>query len=138
MTAAERIEALVPKDDFLRATEVAHLCAGGETPVLRSHLAVIERLTAAMDERTRVLAVSQVSYLTGRRYRLEDLAALARRAGALLSVDATHATGVVPVAARHADVLVSSCYKFLLGVHGAAIFYRNPERLADLAPQTIG
>src|SRR5918997_89194 len=187
MMAAMRIEALVPKSDFLHAPEVAHLCAGGETPVLRSHAAAIERflqlksegmrgreegimgmlarcrgrvaallgvevgvarqwgeepalerIAAAMDGRTRVLSVSQVSYLTGRRYRLEDLRALFDRGGALLSVDATHATGVLPVAARHADVLVSSCYKFLLGVHGAAIFYRNPQRLADLPPQSIG
>ncbi|HET8626549.1 MAG TPA: aminotransferase class V-fold PLP-dependent enzyme [Thermomicrobiales bacterium] len=97
-----------------------------------------ERLAALMDERTRVLAVSQVSYLTGRRYDLADLAALCAPTETLLSVDATHAAGVVPVAARHADILVSSCYKFLLGVHGAAIFYRNPRRLADLAPQAIG
>ena len=43
MTAATRIEALVPKSDFLHAPEVAHLCAGGETPVLRSHAGAIER-----------------------------------------------------------------------------------------------
>ncbi len=239
MVTAERIAALVSKDDFLHAPSVAHLCAGGETAILQSHQAVIarffqqksegmagreeglmgtlercraraaallsvdaadiafldsatdgvnqlaagldwragdsvvvedieypsdiypwtrleergvtvriarqwgaeptlERLAAAMDDRTRVLSISQVSFLTGRRYRLEDLRALADRFGALLSVDATHAAGVVPVPARYADVLVSSCYKFLLGVHGSAIFYRNPARLANLPPQTIG
>lgn len=239
MVTAERIAALVSKDDFLHASAAAHLCAGGETAILRNHQDVVarffqqksegmtgreeglmgtlercraraaallgvdaadiafldsatdgvnqlaagldwragdnvvvedieypsdiypwtrleplgvtvriarqwgeeptlERLAAAMDERTRVLSISQVSFLTGRRYRLEDLRALADRFGALLSVDATHAAGVVPVPAHSADVLVSSCYKFLLGVHGAAIFYRNPQRLADLPPQTIG
>ena len=239
MTVGTRIEALVEKADFLTLPEVAHLCAGGETPILRSHSeavawffdqksrgmagrerglmgtvascrrlvgellgvssddiaflssasegvnqlaawldwrpgdnVVVEdieypsdiypwvrlrergvevrvvrqagdtptlaRIAAAMDNRTRVLSASQVSYLTGRRYDLADLGALARRHGALLSVDATHATGVVPVAAAEADILVSSCYKFLLGVHGAAIFYRNPARLADLEPLTLG
>lgn len=239
MVTAERIAALVSKDDFLHAPTVAHLCAGGETAILRSHQEVVarffeqksagmagreeglmgtlercraraatllgvdtadiafldsatagvnqlaaglewragdnvvvedieypsdiypwtrlahlgvevriarqwgaeptlERLAAAMDERTRLLSISQVSFLTGRRYRLEDLRALADRVGALLSVDATHAAGVVPVPARYTDVLVASCYKFLLGVHGAAIFYRNPTRLAHLRPQTIG
>jgi len=53
-------------------------------------------------------------------------------------VDPTPAAGVVPVPARYADVLVSSCYKYLLGVHGSAIFYCNPARLAGLQPQTIG
>ncbi len=239
MATVERIAALAPKEDFLVAPEVAHLCAGGETPILKSHRAAVdrffddkshgfagrdeglmgmlarcrqraadllgvdaadiafldsasdgvnqlaagldwragdnvvledieypsdiypwarlerrgvevrvarqwgteptlERIAALMDERTRVLSVSQVSYLTGRRYRLEDLAALCEETGTLLSVDATHAAGVVPVPARYADVLVSSCYKFLLGVHGAAIFYRNPRRLAHLEPQTVG
>jgi cysteine desulfurase / selenocysteine lyase len=239
MTVGARIEALVDKADFLTLPEVAHLCAGGETPILRSHgeavarffdlksrgmagreqgvmgllatcrqragnllgvpaddiaflssaseginqlaswldwqpgdnvvvediefpsgiypwvrlrergvevrvvrqsgdTPTLERIAASMDDRTRILATSQVSYLTGRRYDLADLAALARRHGSLLSVDATHAAGVVPVAARHADILVSSCYKFLLSVHGAAIFYRNPARLADLEPLTVG
>ncbi|MDQ6907041.1 MAG: aminotransferase class V-fold PLP-dependent enzyme [Chloroflexota bacterium] len=239
MVTAERIAALVSKDNFLHVPAVAHLCAGGETAVLKSHAAVVarffeqksagmagreeglmgtleqcrsraaallgvdaadiafldsatdgvnqlaagldwragdnvvvedieypsdiypwtrladrgvevriarqwgaeptlERLAAAMDDRTRVLSISQVSFLTGRRYRLEDVRALADRFGSLVSVDATHAAGVVPVSARYADVLVTSCYKYLLGVHGAAIFYRNPERLADLPPQTIG
>ncbi|MGN6671833.1 MAG: aminotransferase class V-fold PLP-dependent enzyme [Thermomicrobiales bacterium] len=239
MAVATRIEALAPREDFLQVAEVAHLCAGGETPALRSHLATVERffaqksagmagrqdgllgtlercrqraadllgvapadlaflssasegvnqlaagldwrpgdnvvvedieypsdiypwtrlaargvevrvvpqrdgtprlerLAAALDERTRVLAVSQVSYLTGRRYALEELGALAHQHGALLSVDATHAAGVVPVAAHHADILASSCYKFLLGVHGVALFYRNPARLGALEPQAIG
>lgn len=239
MATEQRIAALLDKGRFLRAGEVAHLCAGGETPILRSHAAAVERffalksdgfagretglmgllarvrgragailgvpaddiaflnssseglaqlaagldwragdnvviediefpsglypwttlaargvevrvvrqsdgaatldrLAAALDDRTRVLATSQVSYLTGRRYDLAALRALADRYGALLSIDATHAAGVVPVAARHADILVSSCYKFLLGVHGAAIFYRNPARLGDLAPRGPG
>jgi selenocysteine lyase/cysteine desulfurase len=114
-----------------RGVEVRVVRQAGDTPTL-------ERIAASMDNRTRILATSQVSYLTGRRYDLADLAALARQHGSLLSVDATHAAGVVPVAARHADILVSSCYKFLLGVHGAAIFYRNPERLAALEPLTVG
>lgn len=100
--------------------------------------ASLDRLADAVDGRTRVLATSHVSYLTGRRYDLEQLAAIAHEAGALLSIDATHAAGVLPVAARHADIVVSSCYKFLLGVHGAALFYCNPERLSDLQPQQIG
>ncbi len=35
MTVGARIEALVDKADFLTLPEVAHLCAGGETPILR-------------------------------------------------------------------------------------------------------
>lgn len=239
MTVGQQITALVDKEDFLKVPAVAHLCAGGETAILRSHSAAVneffalksdgmagreqglmgllarcrarsaallgveaadigflnsaseginqlmaaldwragdnvvvediefpsgiypwtrlreagvevrvvnqaggeatlDRVAAALDERTRVLSISQVSYLTGRRYDLADLRALADRHGTLLSIDATHAAGVVPVAARQADIVVSSCYKFLLAVHGAAIFYRNPDRLGWLEPQAVG
>jgi selenocysteine lyase/cysteine desulfurase len=57
---------------------------------------------------------------------------------ALLSLDSTHAAGVVPVQASYADILVSSCYKWLLGTHGAAIFYLNRKRLPDLEPPFLG
>jgi selenocysteine lyase/cysteine desulfurase len=100
--------------------------------------ASLARLADGLDARTRVLAVSQVSFLTGRRYDLAELAAITQRTNALLCVDATHAAGVVPVAARHADLLVTSCYKFLLAVHGAALCYVNPTRLAELAPRMVG
>ena len=50
----------------------------------------------------------------------------------------THAAGVVPVEARYADIVVSSCYKWLMGVHGVVIFYWNRERLPDLDPPFLG
>ena len=99
------------------------------------HLSDIE---TAMDARTRVVAISLVSYFTGQRLPLEALSALARQSDALLLVDATHAAGVVPVHAEYADVLVSSCYKWLLGVHGTAVFYWNQARLPGLAPPFLG
>ena len=49
-----------------------------------------------------------------------------------------HAAGVVPVDAKLADILISSCYKWLLGTHGAAVFYWNRERLPDLQPPFLG
>ena len=37
-----------------------------------------------------------------------------------------------------ADVVVSSCYKWLLGVHGAAVFYVNRDRFSDFEPPFLG
>src|SRR5688572_8488249 len=38
---------LIPKSDFIGLEEgIAHLCAGGETPMLKSHQAAIERFLA--------------------------------------------------------------------------------------------
>lgn len=98
----------------------------------------LDDLAAAVDSRTRLIATSQVSYLTGRRHDLAQLRDIADRAGALLLVDATHGAGVVPVEAGFADVVVSSCYKWLLGTQGVALFYRDPRRLGALEPPIVG
>ena len=98
----------------------------------------LEDIAAAMDERTRLVAVSHVSYFTGQRLPLAELSEMVHERGALLLADVTHAAGVVPVEASLADVVVCSCYKWLLGVHGVGIFFRNPASLPDLQPPFLG
>ena len=88
----------------------------------RGHYVAMDDLAAAVDRRTRLLLVSQVSYLTGQRLDLARCAELARGAGARLAVDATHAAGVVPVPGALCDFVVSSCYKWLLATHGVGLF----------------
>jgi selenocysteine lyase/cysteine desulfurase len=98
----------------------------------------LEDIAALIDERTRVVCISHVSMFTGQRIDLESLSRLVRSSNALLLLDATHAAGVVPVDASLADIMVSSCYKWLLGVHGAAVFYVNRDRLPDFFPPFLG
>ncbi|MCP4982251.1 MAG: aminotransferase class V-fold PLP-dependent enzyme [Gammaproteobacteria bacterium] len=98
----------------------------------------LEDIAALIDNRTRVVTISHVSMFTGQRIDLEALSRLVRSSNALLLLDATHAAGVVPVDAGLADIMVSSCYKWLLGVHGAAVFYINRERLPDFRPPFLG
>jgi selenocysteine lyase/cysteine desulfurase len=100
--------------------------------------APIDAFAAAIDARTRVVAVSHVSFLTGERHDLEAYAALARRVGALFVVDASHALGSVRVDASVTDVLFGCCYKFLLGVHGVAIACWNRRRVPDWRPALTG
>lgn len=100
--------------------------------------APLDRFAAAVDGRTRVVAVSHVSYLTGERHDLDAYAAVARRVGALFVVDASHALGSVRVHAPVADFLFGCCYKFLLGTHGAAIAYWNRARLPEWRPRLAG
>jgi selenocysteine lyase/cysteine desulfurase len=107
--------------------------AVGRTAVV-SH----DDIADAVDRRTRVIAASHVSYLTGARHDLGRLRALADRVGARLVVDASHALGVVPVDGTLCDVVVSCCYKWLLAVHGVGVFYVNGRRWPDLAPPWVG
>ena len=86
-----------------------------------------EDLLAAVDGRTRVLAVSQVSFYTGQCLDLQRLAAETSRRGVLLAVDATHGSGVVEVPAGLTDLCVSSSYKWMLATHGVAPCYLSPR-----------
>ena len=107
--------------------------AVGEEPVVP-----FAELESAVSARTRVVAVSHVSYLTGARHDLAALRHLADRVGARLVVDASHALGVVPVDGTLCDVVVSCCYKWLFGVHGVGVFFVNGRRWPDLVPPWVG
>lgn len=99
---------------------------------------LLEDIDAAMDDRTRVVLMSHVSMFTGQRIALPELSRLVRGNGAALVLDATHAAGVVPVDASLADIMVSSCYKWMLGVHGTAVFYHNKETFPELKVPFLG
>ncbi len=98
----------------------------------------INDIAAQIDSNTRLVLMSHVSMFTGQRIPLKELADAVHERGAALVLDATHAAGVVPVDASCADVVISSCYKWLLGTHGTAVFYWNRERLPDLATPFLG
>lgn len=97
-----------------------------------------EDLLAAIDSRTRVLAVSQVSFYTGQCLDLQRLAAETSRRGVLLAVDATHGSGVVEVPAGLTDLCVSSSYKWMLATHGVAPCYLSPGAESRTAATCFG
>ena len=104
----------------------------------REAVVCADEIAAAVDRRTRAIAVSHVSYLTGARHDLGRLRGLADRVGARLVVDASHALGVVPVDGTLCDAVVACCYKWLLAVHGVGVFYVNSRRWPDLAAPWVG
>ena len=97
-----------------------------------------EDLLAAVDERTRVLAVSQVSFYTGQNLDIEALAAGLSNRAALLAVDTTHAAGAVQVDAGLTDLCVSSSYKWMLATHGVAPCYLSAEAEGQVRATAFG
>jgi selenocysteine lyase/cysteine desulfurase len=97
-----------------------------------------EAVARTVDAGTRMIAVSHVSYLTGRRYDLAALRQVADAAGAILVVDHTQAAGYLPLEAAPADFAFSATYKWLLGPTGTAIAYWNRERQPGWQPGTGG
>jgi cysteine desulfurase/selenocysteine lyase len=95
-------------------------------------------IAALIDERTRVLAFSHVSYQSGWRHDVGALSNAAAEVGALVLMDATQSLGVLPVPAHQADVVVSSSYKWLLGGHGIGILAWNRSRRPLPEPPSVG
>lgn len=97
-----------------------------------------EAIADQVDGGTRVVILSQVSWLTGQRHNLEFLARVCHERGARLCVDATHAFGVVDVPARLCDMAFSSSYKWILAGTGVATVFWNRQRWPDFQPATVG
>ncbi|MFL5602867.1 MAG: aminotransferase class V-fold PLP-dependent enzyme, partial [Gemmatimonadaceae bacterium] len=99
-----------------------------------------ERLLSAIDERTRLVAVSHVLF---RSAYLMDADAICRRAhevGALVSLDSFHAVGIVPVDVNQSktDFLTGGVLKWLCGGPGACFLYVNPAVRDQLKPALTG
>lgn len=98
----------------------------------------LDDLERLIDERTRLVVVSLVSYRTGFLVDQSELERLAHARGALLFIDAIQAFGALPVTAGSADFVAAGTYKWQLGAHGLAFFYVNPGILHELRPPYVG
>ena len=99
-----------------------------------------QRLLDAIDEHTRLVAISHVLF---RSAYIVDVAAVCRRAhevGALVSLDAFHSVGVLPVdvKALGVDFLSGGVLKWLCGGPGGAFLYVAPDVSRSLAPSFTG
>jgi kynureninase len=100
----------------------------------------IERMLAAIDERTRLVSVSHVVFKSGF---VQDLAAIVARAhavGALVLVDLYQSAGTVPVdvGALEIDFATGGSVKWLCGGPGAGYLYVRREHWDSLEPQLTG
>jgi len=98
------------------------------------------RVLEAIDERTRIVAVSHVLF---RSAYIMDADAICRRAhdaGALVSLDAFHSVGVMPVDVRATgvDFLTGGVLKWLCGGPGGAFLYVAPRVRETLEPALTG
>jgi kynureninase len=100
----------------------------------------IERLLAAIDERTRLVPISHTLF---RSAFVQDAAAVARRCrevGAVLLLDVYQSAGAVPLelAAWGVDAAVGGSVKWLCGGPGAGFLWVNPALAGRLEPALTG
>ncbi len=97
-----------------------------------------ESVLQAVDERTRLVFASHVSYRTGFRLDIAAIGAALRGSGTIFAVDATQSLGVIEVPATACDFVVSTSGKWMLGPYGVGPLYWNRDRLPDVEPADIG
>ncbi len=98
-----------------------------------------ERLAREIGSRTRVVALSWISYADGARHDLAGIAAVARARGVALVVDAIQGLGALDldVADFGIDALFAGGAKWLCALQGVALLYVSPalrDRLRVAAP----
>ena len=98
------------------------------------------KLLAAIDERTRLVAVSHVLFRSSYLMDADAICARAHQMGALVSLDSFHAVGIVPVDVKRSkvDFLTGGVLKWLCGGPGACFLYVSPAVRDQLKPALTG
>jgi selenocysteine lyase/cysteine desulfurase len=118
----------------LRGAEIVHVTpdADGRIP--------LERFAEAIDEQTALVCCTAISYRTGYRLDVAEVARLARERGALCLADSYQAAGAVSLDA-HAlgvDLLTAGTVKYLLASAGLAFMYVRRDLHERLRPTQTG
>ena len=118
----------------LRGAEIVHVHpdADGVIPA--------ERFAEAIDERTALVCCTTISYRTGHRHDVAEIARLTHDSGALCLADSYQAIGAVDFDARAlgVDFVTGGTVKYLLASAGLGFLYVRRELLGKLLPSQTG
>jgi selenocysteine lyase/cysteine desulfurase len=100
----------------------------------------LENFARLVDERTQLVAVTQVCFRNGARLDIARIARLAHERGARMMVDGYQAIGAVTFDARAlgVDFAVGGMLKYLLGTAGIGFLYVRSELIRELVPSNSG
>ena len=103
----------------------------------RNELSDLKKL---VDDKTKLVQISQVGYINGFRIDLKEVTEIAHEHGAKVLIDATQAVGALKVDVKKmgVDYISAAPYKFLMGPGGLAFLYVKSENLDSLTPDRIG
>jgi len=97
-------------------------------------------LERAVDDKTAIVPISHVNWITGFRANLREFSELVHRKGGLLFVDATQSAGAIQIDVRRMEIDILACafYKWLLGPSGAGFLYVREDLIEKLEPPFFG
>jgi selenocysteine lyase/cysteine desulfurase len=97
-------------------------------------------MARAIDKNTRLVAISQVSFINGFEHDVKAICDLAHAQGALVYVDAVQATGAIPIDVRASgvDAMGSASYKWLMADMGIGFLYIRQDVIPRLKRTQFG
>ena len=141
-----------PGDEFI-VSSAEHVSTQGACQVLEKHYgvhvniipaedgddALLTALSKTLTDRTRLVCLSQVSTMDGRRLPIAEATSIAHTRGVPVMVDGAQSVGQYPidVSALNCDFFIGSCHKWLLGTKGLGFMYVSSERFFDFRPDFI-
>jgi len=94
----------------------------------------------AFDSRTKVVAISFVSFHNGYRAELEEMGEICKNAGAVLAVDGIQGVGAIDIDVKRCNVgvLTAGGQKWLLAPFGTGFLYCSQDVMKSVATQFAG
>ncbi len=92
------------------------------------------------DDRTRVIALSNIAWINGLKHNLNEIGALAKQHGAYLVVDAIQSVGNMELDVRQGPVDFLACggHKWLFSLLGTGFFFCRKELIEKFEPVYLG
>lgn len=101
--------------------------------------ATLDKFDAAIDDRTAIVLISEVSFATGQRLPLAGIVELAHRRGAKVLVDGAQTAGHIPIDVRatNVDYYAFTAHKWLLGPDGVGALFVRRDLIPGLEPAKV-
>lgn len=125
----------------VRAERYGYKVIRVKTPEIpKSPAGLIKPFVDAMTSRTKVLAFSHVSNVSGQRIAAKDLCEIARKNGILTLVDGAQTFGTLPLDLHDmgCDYFTASSHKWFCGPKEVGILYVRKDRTGSLYPSQVG
>lgn len=138
----ERRKIVITDLEFPTNAQIWHAQAmrGAEIVQVADSGSLLDQLDAAIDERTRIVALTHVCYRNGEKLDVAAISRLAHARGAYVLIDGFQAIGTAPidVHAIGCDFYAGGTLKYLLGTAGVGYLYARRDTTAELQPTVTG
>jgi selenocysteine lyase/cysteine desulfurase len=143
--ASGRNKIVLSDFEFPTAAQIWHAQAGRGAEVVHVHPAAdgsipLEHFERAIDDNTRLVAITHVCYRNGFKQDVAAIARLAHAKGALLLLDCYQSVGTETIDPRAlgVDFAIGGMLKYLLGTAGLGFLYVRGALIHDLVPYNSG